>query len=148
MSYVKALCVVVACLACLEGHQGTGHAEVQAESSLVDLINRCPCTPKGLEEYCSLWKHNTIVCFGAKWCGYCPAQKKIVRALEKQGYTVEIFDVDEHPKIYAHLKGKTESIPLTVIFVNGKVKERFVGVTSAKKIKEAAKECKINVSTS
>jgi thiol-disulfide isomerase/thioredoxin len=115
-----------------------GLDKARGQSTLVDLINK-QSVPKGLEAYASIFKENTIVYFGAKWCPSCPAQRAILEILEMQGFRIKYFDADKHRELYLYFRG--EAIPLTIIFVKGKVKTRFVGITSIGKIKREAGEC-------
>ena len=133
MWYVK---IFIICSSNLASLQGEELGKIKNPSTLVDLIYQ--------QEYSEIFQENTIIYFGAEWCVACPAQKAILKRLEKQGYRVKYYDVDKHRKLYDYFKG--EGVPLTIIFVDAKIKKQFVGITP--RIKQEAKECFISEDSS
>ena len=127
MYHAKSLAIVTICLACLVT-QGSSHPK--ATSRYSDLLSR-PVLEK-----------NTIVYFGIRNCRFCPAQKAIIRALEAEGYRVAIYDAIKDSSLYHDLRGKTTEVPLTVIVVDGKVKKRYKGITTGRRIRRMAQECR------
>lgn len=80
-------------------------------------------------------KGKTVVDFWASWCGPCRAQAPIVEELEK---TTDVnlvkVDVDADDTLPADFQ--VSSIPTLVLFEDGVVLERFVGLTSLEELKK------------
>lgn len=81
-------------------------------------------------------KGKTVVDFWASWCGPCRAQAPIVEELAR---TTDInlvkIDVDTDDTLPADFQ--VSSIPTLVLFEDGVVVERFVGLTPLDEIKAA-----------
>ena len=78
--------------------------------------------------------------WGASWCAFCPAGKsEALKAAEQLGVTLEVFDYDKHveQRRQARFSG---GVPQTHIVIDGLIKERLSGVTSAKTIVVRANE--------
>jgi len=72
----------------------------------------------------------TLIDFWAPWCGPCQMQGPIVESLaEKYSGRVKVgkCNVDENQKTAAKLG--IQSIPTVVVYKDGEIAERFVGVT-------------------
>lgn len=81
-------------------------------------------------------KGKTVVDFWASWCGPCRAQAPIVEELEKTtGINLVKVDVDADDALPADFR--VSSIPTLVLFEDGVVVERFVGLTPIDEIKAA-----------
>ena len=63
--------------------------------------------------------------FNAAWCGPCQQMKPHIEALVKEGYSIEMVDVDEQPTLAesANVRG----VPTTAIYQNGTLVESIVG---------------------
>lgn len=76
--------------------------------------------------------------FGAPWCKPCKSLEPILLNLGDQWgqkITLAKMDVDECPDIAAGLG--VMSVPTLLLFVNGKVHERLIGLSDAQKITAA-----------
>lgn len=73
--------------------------------------------------------------FYAEWCGPCDKQKPIlddVDAATGSHVTIEEIDVDEEQERANDYN--VRSLPTIVVEVDGRVQERFIGVTQKDKI--------------
>ena len=63
--------------------------------------------------------------FNAAWCGPCQQMKPHIEALVKEGYSIEMVDVDEQPTLAesANVRG----VPTTAIYEDGELVESIVG---------------------
>ena len=68
-----------------------------------------------------------LVDFWASWCGPCRSMNPIIEALAKD-FKVYKVNVDNNQELAAHYK--ISSIPALLIFKDGKVVARHVGLTS------------------
>ena len=66
--------------------------------------------------------------FSATWCGPCKAFKPIMEELKREGYNIDIIDVDEQQALAKAYNVK--SLPTTIIESNGNELSRFVGAKS------------------
>lgn len=74
-----------------------------------------------------------LIDFWATWCGPCMRQGPIVEALSDEGYEVGKVNVDEQMALAQQFK--VMNIPTLLIFKNGEVAERLVGLTPKDKLK-------------
>ena len=79
-----------------------------------------------------------LVDFWAPWCGPCrlqlPIVEEISRAEAGRARVVKV-NVDEQPELAERFR--IASIPTLLVFSNGEVRERFVGVQSAATLRAA-----------
>jgi len=63
--------------------------------------------------------------FNAAWCGPCQQMKPHIEELVKEGYSIEMVDVDEQPTLAesANVRG----VPTTAIYEDGELVESIVG---------------------
>ena len=78
----------------------------------------------------------TLVDFWASWCGPCRMQAPIVEELSKTT-DVKVIKVDVDKDDELALDFQVSSIPTLVLFENGVVVEKFIGLTSLDEIKKA-----------
>lgn len=67
-----------------------------------------------------------LVDFWAEWCGPCRAMNPIIEALAKD-FKVCKVNVDNNQELAAHYN--ISSIPVLLIFKDGKVAARYIGIT-------------------
>ncbi len=79
-----------------------------------------------------------LVDFWAVWCGPCQMQMPILEQLaEEKGLSAKVgkINVDEQQELA--LRYGVELIPTLLVFKNGEVSTKFVGLTPLEKLKEA-----------
>ncbi|MBD3320864.1 MAG: thioredoxin [Chitinivibrionales bacterium] len=72
-----------------------------------------------------------LIDFWAPWCGPCKMQGPIIESIAeeyKDSITAGKCNVDENPNTAASLG--IQSIPTVILYKDGKMAEKFVGVTS------------------
>lgn len=73
--------------------------------------------------------------FGAVWCGPCKMLEPVLEEIaEEKGESVLVakVDVDHHPEIAGNYN--VLSVPTTILFKGGEVKERLVGYQPKERI--------------
>jgi len=84
-----------------------------------------------------------LVDFWAPWCGPCRMITPIVEELAAENVgAVEVakINIDDNPKVAATYG--VSSIPTLMIFKNGEVIDRFVGVQPKKRLQDAINQAK------
>lgn len=79
-----------------------------------------------------------IVDFWATWCGPCRALKPLLESMSNESngqYKIVAVDVDEQAALAT--KYSISAIPTILIFKNGEISERFVGVKSKQDLLKA-----------
>lgn len=79
----------------------------------------------------------TVVDFYATWCGPCKMQSPILYEFKEEvkgKANVVKIDVDQNPALASEYN--VQSIPTIIIFKNGEVKEKMVGLTTKATLSE------------
>lgn len=76
--------------------------------------------------------------FWATWCGPCMRQGPIVEELAEEGYAVGKVDVDQNMELAQEYQ--VMSIPTLLVFRNGEVIHRLVGLTDKEDLKKLLEE--------
>jgi thioredoxin 1 len=79
----------------------------------------------------------TLVDFYATWCGPCKMQTPILHEFKEElGNKVNIVkvDVDQNPELASEYA--VQSIPTLIMFKNGELKEKMVGLTTKATLSE------------
>ena len=90
-----------------------------------------------------------LVDFHATWCGPCKRQTPLLENLKlEMGDALSIVkvDVDREQELAAAFQ--IRSIPALLLFKNGKLRKRFVGLTDTSAIKSALVSTELHLSAS
>ena len=80
-----------------------------------------------------------LVDFYADWCGPCKMMSPVIDKIAEENSTVKVgkVNVDENPEIAS--KYGIMSIPTIMIFENGNLMKKFIGLTSKSEIESELK---------
>lgn len=80
-----------------------------------------------------------LVDFYADWCGPCKMMAPVIDKIAEENSTVKVgkVNVDENPEIAS--KYGIMSIPTIMIFENGNLMKKFIGLTSKSEIESELK---------
>lgn len=76
-----------------------------------------------------------LVDFFADWCGPCRRQAPVIDALAAEGFKTVKADVNEEPELTDAYQ--INSLPTLLIFCDGEVVDRLVGVYDLKELQAA-----------
>lgn len=93
-------------------------------------------TTKNFEEEVEKSKGIVVVDLYADWCGPCQMMSPIIDEIAKENPQVKVGKVNCDEESDIALKYEIMSIPTILIFKDGKLTKRFVGLTSKEKIIE------------
>ena len=81
-----------------------------------------------------LKSNQTVLDFYADWCGPCKMQAPIIDEISNEQTEVKVgkVNIDENPKIAE--KFGIMSIPTLIIFKDGEITNKFIGITSKENI--------------
>ena len=71
--------------------------------------------------------------FTASWCAPCKMFKPIMKEIEREGYSIQFIDID-HDENDLVEKYAIQAVPTTIIEVNGKEINRFMGPKSKQEV--------------
>ena len=79
-------------------------------------------------------KKTVIIDFYADWCGPCKMMSPIIDSIAEENENIKVgkINVDEAQELA--IKYSIMSIPTIIIFKNGNVYKKFIGVTSKEEI--------------
>ena len=95
-------------------------------------------TSQNFEEEVLRSEKPILIDFWATWCGPCMRQGPIVEELAEEGYNVGKIDVDQEMGLAQQFR--VVSIPILLIFKDGKEVHRLVGLTAKEDIKKILDE--------
>lgn len=78
----------------------------------------------------------TLVDFWASWCGPCRSQMPILEQLEATG-AVDLIKIDVDTDFEFSKEFGVSSIPTLILYDNGKIIKKFVGLTPLDELKAA-----------
>ena len=74
-----------------------------------------------------------LIYFTAAWCTPCKMFKPIMKEIEREGHSIQFIDID-HDENDLMEKYNIQSVPTTIIEVNGKEINRFIGPKSKQEV--------------
>ena len=74
-----------------------------------------------------------LECYSADWCGPCKMLKPLIKELIKEGYDIEIINIDDDKQ--TALKKEIYSVPTLILYDQGIEVGRASGVPSKDEIK-------------
>ena len=74
-----------------------------------------------------------VIFFNATWCNPCQQMKPSIEKLVKEGYPIEMVDVEENSTLAEN--AEVRGVPTTAIYENGVMVERLVGLQDEKLLK-------------
>lgn len=83
---------------------------------------------------------NCVVLWTARWCGSCKKMTPIMEQLEKEGFTVYVFDYDKKRRLA--LKNDVRTLPTIIIYQDGEEVVRHKKVVTEAEIRKTLKKNK------
>jgi thioredoxin 1 len=75
-----------------------------------------------------------LIYFRASWCGSCKSFTPVIEKLKSEGYEIQIIDTDKNKDLAT--QHKVTSLPTTIILLNEKEVNRFIGAISEDKLRK------------
>lgn len=81
-----------------------------------------------------------LVKFGASWCGPCKRYAPTFEKFAEENPNVKCFSVDAETETGLCEEYEVSSIPVTLVFKSGELKNRLNGILTADKLTEITKD--------
>lgn len=87
----------------------------------------------------SIKKGTVLVKIGAEWCTPCKTQHGILEKVASKNDKVNIFELDADKSFHLCRELSIRSVPILILYKDGKEEKRFTGLTDEKTITDFIK---------